>query len=256
MNTLLFLGTGTSSGIPVLGCTCATCMSDDPRDRRFRTGAYIVLERGTKLLIDIGPDFRLQALFHQIYWIDGILITHSHQDHIGGLDELRQLNFLMKRHIPLYGNALSLKEIQARFDYIFKTTQKGGGKPQVDLHCVNAGQEFSIHHQRILPLAVMHGQLQVLGYQIGGLSYITDASYLSRETCDRLKQTDVLVINALRYREHPTHLTLEQTLDIIERIQPRVAYLIHMTHDIRHSDVEKTLPSSVHLAYDNLKIEF
>ena len=256
MNTLLFLGTGTSSGVPVLGCTCATCTSDDPRDRRFRTGAYIVTEHGVKLLIDIGPDFRLQGLFHQIHWVDGILITHSHHDHIGGLDELRQLNFLMKRHIPLYGNALSLEEIQTRFDYIFKTTQKGGGKPQVNLHHIEAGQEFSIHRQRIFPLAVMHGEMPILGYQIEGLSYITDASYLSPETCDLLQHTDVLVINALRYRKHPTHFTLEQTLNMIERIQPRVAYLVHVTHDIKHSDVEKILPPHVHLAYDNLKIEF
>ena len=255
-NILHFLGTGTSSGIPILGCRCPTCISDDPRDIRFRTSAYIDMADGTKILIDVGPDFRLQALRHDITHLDGILITHSHHDHIGGLDELRQLNFLMKRNIDMYGNALSLEEIQSRFDYIFKETQEGGGKPQLDLHWLEAGRKFFINRQKIFPLAVMHGEIPILGFQIGGLSYITDANYLPPESFEHIQHTPVLVINALRYRTHPTHFHLEQTLQLIREIQPERAYLVHMTHDMKHAEVETTLPPNVFLAYDNLEIRF
>lgn len=256
MSTLLFLGTGTSSGIPMLGCDCATCTSHDPRDTRFRTSAYVVTDSGVKLLIDAGTDFRLQALTHQLHWIDGILVTHSHHDHIGGIDELRQINFVMQRHIELYGTAFALEEIRERFSYIFKETQKGGGKPQLNLIEVQAFQEFQINGQPILPLDVIHGQIPIFGYQIGGLSYITDASYLPPETLERIHRTPLLVINALHFTPHSTHFNLEQALEMIERIQPGAAYLVHMSHRVRHADVEQTLPSNVHLAYDNLVVEF
>ena len=256
MKKLLFLGTGTSSGVPILGCRCTTCTSDDPRDKRFRTSAYIVTEHGTKILIDVGPDFRLQAIRHQIYWLDGILITHAHNDHIGGLDELRQLNFVMKQRIAIYGNLLSLEEIRTRYNYIFQKTQEGGGKPRLDLHTINAFQPFSIKEQTILPIKVFHGEMAILGYKLDGLSYITDASALQVDTLNALTGTKILIINALRFQYHPTHFTLEQTLEMIERIQPRKAYLVHMTHDIKHAEVEKMLPDHVQLAYDNLEIEF
>jgi phosphoribosyl 1,2-cyclic phosphate phosphodiesterase len=252
---LLFLGTGTSSGIPVLGCNCATCCSTDPKDKRFRTSAYLTTSQGTKILIDVSPDFRLQSLAHNICWLDGVLITHTHNDHIGGLDELRQLNFLMQRNIAVYGNALALQDIQTRFNYIFKETQKGGGKPKLDLHLIEAQREFTINAQKILPIEVLHGQIPILGYKIDGLSYITDASYLASDTLKSLENTESLVINALRFRPHSTHFSFEQTLQIIEQIKPRKAYLVHMTHDIKHAEVEKTLPDNVHLAYDHLEIE-
>lgn len=256
MKKFIFLGTGTSSGIPVVGCQCATCRSEDPRDRRFRTSAYLETEQGTKLLIDIGPDFRLQALRHRIDWLDGVLITHSHNDHIAGLDELRQVNTVMKRPVAIYGNALALTEIRERFGYIFRQTQEGGGKPQVDLHQIQAQQVFSINEQQILPLEVHHGAISILGFRLDGLSYITDASYLNPETLASIKHTDVLVINALRFRYHPTHFTLEQTLEMIAQIHPQRAYLVHMTHDMRHAEVAKLLPPHVQLACDNLEIRW
>jgi phosphoribosyl 1,2-cyclic phosphate phosphodiesterase len=251
---LLFLGTGTSSGVPVLGCQCETCRSTDPKDKRFRTSVYLTTSQGTKILIDVSPDFRLQSLAHNICWLDGVLITHTHNDHIGGLDELRQLNFLMQRNITVYGNALALQEIQTRFNYIFKETQKGGGKPQLDLHLIEAQREFSINGQPILPVEVYHGKISILGYKIARLVYITDASYLTPATLESLKDTEILVMNALRFRPHSTHFSLAQTLEMIDRIKPREAYLVHMTHDIRHAEVEPTLPDHVHLAYDNLEV--
>jgi phosphoribosyl 1,2-cyclic phosphate phosphodiesterase len=214
------------------------------------------MDQGARILIDVGPDFRLQALRHDIQWLDGILITHTHNDHIAGLDELRQLNFVMKRHIPIYGTALTLEEIRTRFNYIFRATPKGGGKPKLDLNLIEAQREFSIHGQQIFPIEVFHGELPILGFKIGGLSYITDASALPPATLDALNPTEILVINALRFRDHPTHFTLEQALEIIQQVRPRKAYFVHMTHDIKHADVEKMLPDHVHLAYDNLEVEF
>jgi phosphoribosyl 1,2-cyclic phosphate phosphodiesterase len=255
VSTLIFLGTGTSSGIPVLGCTCATCCSDDPRDRRFRTSAYITTDAGTNILIDVSPDFRLQALRHQIHWLDGVLITHAHNDHIGGLDELRQINFMMKQHVGVYGNALSLHNIRSRYNYIFEeTTQRGGGKPHLELHRVEPQRTFMIAEQMIRPFEVWHGRIAILGYRLNGLTYITDASGLTPVTLQQLHDTDTLVINALRFRPHRTHFNLEQTLAIIAQVQPRVAYLVHMTHDIKHAEVEKSLPDNVYFAYDNLEI--
>ncbi len=214
------------------------------------------MAQGTKILIDAGPDFRLQGLRHDIQRLDGVLTSHSHHDHIGGLDELRQLNFLMKRNIDVYANAPALEEIQTRFDYIFKKTQEGGGKPQLDLHLLEAGEEFFIDRQKIVPLPIMHGKISILGFQIGGLSYITDANYLPSKSFELITHTPVLVINALRLQAHPTHFHLEQTLELIRAIQPGEAYLVHMTHDMKHAEVEKTLPPNVHLAYDNLEICF
>lgn len=253
MASFFFLGTGTSNGVPVIGCDCEVCRSDDPRDNRLRSSGYYISDAGTRILIDAGVDFRQQALRHEIRAIDGILITHSHQDHIGGIDELRQINYIMKQKMELYGTDAALEEIKARFDYIFKPTQIGGGKPQLNLNPVHGS--FKIKDQLIIPIHVLHGEIPILGYRMGGLTYITDASVIPEESMELINGTKVLVINALRFVSHPTHFNLEEALGIIEKIKPVQSYLIHMTHNFYYRRDNEKLPQGVAFAYDGLKLD-
>lgn len=254
MNTLRFLGTGTSSGLPVLGCSCAVCTSADPRDRRLRTSAIATLSGGEKLLFDCGTDFREQSLTASIFRIDGLLVTHPHADHIGGLDDLRQVNFLMGRDIDVYGNRMAVEEIRERCGYMFRKTQEGGGKPRLNLLKVSA--PFRVGTAEIVPLPVMHGEISILGYRVGGLSYITDASAIPDSTYRLLEGTDVLVLNALRPEPHSTHFSLPEALEAAARVGARETWLIHLTHHFMHARDDLTLPEGVHFAYDGLEIGF
>jgi len=254
MAKIIFLGTGTSSGVPIPGCRCDVCTSEDPKDNRLRTSAYIELDNGAKILIDAGPDLRQQILRYNIEWIDGILITHSHQDHIGGIDELRQLNFIMKRRIPVYGNRIAIKEIKNRFSYIFRKTQEGGGKPEVDLITVKS--EFKIANQKIIPIPVLHGKIPILGYRMDGLSYITDASFISDNSKKILQGTKILVINALRYERHPTHFSIGEAIEISKEINPEKTFFVHLTHHFKHNLDSRKFPEGVYFAYDGLEVYF
>jgi phosphoribosyl 1,2-cyclic phosphate phosphodiesterase len=252
MAELTFLGTGTSSGVPVLGCACRVCTSADPRDKRLRTSAIVRADSGANILIDTGPDFRYQSLKHKIFRADGVLITHAHQDHIGGLDELRQLNFLMKKEVDIYGNGLALDEIRNRFDYIFKPTQEGGGKPRLRLNEVT--KTFSIGELEIIPIPVLHGIIPILGYRIGDISYITDASRIPPESMKLLEGTKALVLNALRPEPHPTHFSLDEALEIAAKVGAESTYLVHMTHHFKQEEDGKKLPKNVFFAYDGLAV--
>jgi phosphoribosyl 1,2-cyclic phosphate phosphodiesterase len=252
---LTFLGTGTSVGVPMIGCRCETCLSDDPRDRRLRTG--LLIEHGDRrLLVDISADFRQQALRSGIDRLDAVLITHCHADHVFGLDDIRPLNF---RHGPLdiYGSEWTWRDLRRVFYYVFEAKHVGGGLPQIRPHLIDG--PFEAAGLLVTPLIVKHGKSDVTGYRFSdgraAAAFITDCNRIPPETLEQLGGLDLLIIDALRYRPHPTHLHLEQTLSYVAQLQPRRALLTHMSHDIKHEEASRGLPAGVEFAHDELEVE-
>jgi phosphoribosyl 1,2-cyclic phosphate phosphodiesterase len=248
------LGTGTSQGVPVIGCKCDVCCSSDPRDRRTRTSAYI-RHGETCLLIDIGPDFRHQMLANQLDNVHAILLTHEHNDHTMGLDDIRPVNFLHKREMPLFGSPGALAEMRSRFAYAFDEEYKYPGKPSVKP--VDIGPEpFSFQGIDITPIPADHGGMPVYGYRIGRFAYLTDAKVIPDSSKALLQDLDVLVLNALRHEPHPTHLHLKEAVALCDELKPRRAWFTHISHSMGlHAEVEETLPDEIHLGYDNLIID-
>ncbi|MGB3306990.1 MAG: MBL fold metallo-hydrolase [Thermomicrobiales bacterium] len=254
MTTLTFLGTGTSTGIPVIGCDCATCRSADPRDKRLR--ASVLVQTGdTNLLIDTSPDMREQMLRAGLRRIDAVLYTHMHADHTAGLDELRRYNIMQGQRIPVWAEPDAAVELRSRFAYAFETTFPFfGAKPDLDLHLVDG--PFCVNETRIIPVPIQHGTLPIDGYRIGNLAYITDAKVIPEQSIALLQGLDVLVITALRQAPHPAHMTLDEALTAIEMLKPKRAFLSHLGHDMgRHADVEPTLPPNVRIAIDGMVVE-
>jgi phosphoribosyl 1,2-cyclic phosphate phosphodiesterase len=250
---LTFLGTGTSTGVPSIGCECETCSSDDARDKRLRV-SVLIEHGGQTVLVDTSTDFRQQALRQKIKWLDAVLITHCHADHIFGLDDIRPLNF---RHgaLGLYANERAWKDIRRIFQYVFEPSYIGGGLPQVLAHTVFAGAPFCIGRElQVTPLEVIHGRLPVIAYRFNDFAYATDLSEIPPETMSALRGLDVLVLDCLRFKEHPTHLWLERALEYISELKPRRAYLTHLAHDVKHARDSARLPAGVEFAYDNLVI--
>ncbi len=252
MPKLIFLGTGTSCGVPQLGCQCKVCTSADKRDKRLRTSALYQADNGKQILIDCGPDFRQQMLPLPFRPIDGVLITHEHYDHVGGLDDLRPYSY--KKDIDIYAPAGCVKHLKMRMPYCF-VENKYPGVPMIDLHAIHDEQTITVAGLDVQIIHVMHGQLPIFAYRIGDMAYITDMSGISIDEKVKLIGVKVLIINALRRKYHHSHQTLDDALRLIADVSPKRSYLIHMSHDIGlHEEVEKILPDNVHLAYDGLEI--
>lgn len=254
MATLHFLGTGTSTGVPQIGCGCAVCRSSDPHDHRLRTSALIETDDGRRILIDCGPDFRQQLLALPFRPLDGVLLTHEHYDHVGGLDDLRP--FSIFGHVDVYADAYCARHLLDRIPYCF-VEHKYPGVPNIALHTIRPDVPLELAGLQVLPLRVWHGRLPILGYRFGSLAYLTDMSRMEEEELSKLEGVETLVINALRHKPHHSHQSLDEALAVIRTLRPKVSYLIHASHELGlHVDIEASLPKGVHQAYDGLTIMF
>lgn len=247
-----FLGTGTSTGVPVIACNCDVCRSEDPRDRRYRTSAMLSIGN-TNIVIDCGPDFRMQMLDNKVENIDAVLFTHAHRDHIAGLDDIRAFNYILNKNINVYGTHETLEAIKAQFPYIF--TGRYFGAPQITLNTID-DKPFTISGIEFNPIQVMHMDLHITGYRIGDFTYITDANQIDACELDKARGSKVIVLNALRNSRHVSHFSLNEALAILNDLKPERAYLTHISHFLGLQEViEQKLPANVRLAYDNLVIE-
>jgi len=251
---VLFLGTGTSHGVPMIGCDCNVCRSSDPRDTRFRPSLYLELDDDTRILVDATPDLRSQALAHDIRRVDALIVTHAHADHIMGLDEIRRFNHMTHRSMPLYADARTLDSIRRTFEYAFDAgAPAGGGVPQLDLRTVDG--PFQVGGAEIVPVPIRHGRWQILGFRFGRFAYLTDCNDVPASSRPLLEGLDVLVLDALRRRPHPTHFTLAEAITTAGEIGARQTYFTHIAHDLGHAVTSAELPPGMALAYDGLSIE-
>lgn len=251
---ITFLGTGTSQGVPLIACQCNVCQSTDLRDKRLRS-SILVRHNGSNIVVDSGPDFRQQMLTAGILKLDGLVFTHAHKDHIAGFDDIRGFNFAMKKAVDVYCTDIVEHQMRQEFHYIF-SEHRYPGIPDVNLNRINSHDPFTINDITITPIEVMHYKLPVLGFRFTDFVYITDANFISKESMQKIAGCDTLVLNALRKEEHISHFSLQEALDIIEKVKPRRAFLTHISHQLGlHKEVSAELPPNVFLAYDNLTID-
>jgi phosphoribosyl 1,2-cyclic phosphate phosphodiesterase len=254
------LGSGTSTGVPPIGCTHPTCLSPDPKNKRLRAGLLlregpgVPIDTARALIVDCGPDYRQQALTHRIDRLDGVLLTHAHFDHVAGIDDLRLYNFRQRHVLPMYGNVQTLDDIRVRFHYIFDPPQQGGGVASLDLRPVHGPFEFL--GQRIVPLPVKHGCLDILGYRFGDFVFVTDANAIPDSTLALMRDCRTLVLNALRPEPHSTHFSLDEAVAIARDIAAERTYFVHITHLLEHHETNARLPRGMELAYDGLAFDF
>ncbi len=253
MGELKVLGSGTSSGVPVIGCRCDVCRSTDPKDKRTRSSVWI-RENNLSLLIDTCSDLRAQALLAKIDRVDAVFFTHHHADHVNGLDDLRIFNHIQRTVIPCYASTRTTKEIVRMFPYIFDGLKpEGGGKPRLDMKILDG--PVDLHGVTVIPVPVMHGKESVNGFRINNTAYVTDCSFISDESARLLEQLDTLILGTLGLKSHPTHFTLKEALAEIERLKPKRAFLTHLDHSLGHEATSSILPDNVKMAWDGLEIE-
>ena len=250
---ITLLGTGTSQGIPVIGCNCSACISDDPRDDRLRSGVFVQSE-DLNILIDTGPDLRQQMLKLGVRHLNAVLYTHEHNDHVAGLDDIRPFNFIQRIDMPFYGMTRVLNDIERRFSYVFAKNPYPGS-PRATLNHITAGKEFYIENLKIIPLDVLHGNLPILGYRLGDFTFATDVLTISEESKRLIEGSKVLVLSALQKERHHSHLSLEEAIDLAQELKVEQTYLTHISHRMGvTSEWEKELPSNIFPAYDGLEI--
>jgi phosphoribosyl 1,2-cyclic phosphate phosphodiesterase len=246
------LGSGTSTGVPVIGCACKVCTSDDPRNKRWRPGLKLEIG-GAVVLVDTPTDLREQALRFGLPRLDAVIFTHAHADHVFGLDDIRIFNFRQRRAIPCYGSAATLESIRRTFSYVFEAGQEGGGKPQLEL--IEVREPFELLGRTVVPVPVRHGSLEVFGYRLGSFAYVTDCNLIPEESFRLLEGVEVLILDALRYRPHSTHFSVEEALAAAARIGAGRTILTHLAHDIDHGAPALPLPVGVELGHDGLAFD-
>jgi phosphoribosyl 1,2-cyclic phosphate phosphodiesterase len=251
--SVVFLGTGTSTGVPVVACNCAICRSKDARDKRLRASVMIKVN-GHNFVIDCGPDFRYQMIRENVEDISAIIFTHGHRDHIAGLDDVRAFNYVLNKTVNVFASEEVISSIRREFPYIF-TEKRFFGAPQLEFHTIQ-NRKFIVEGVEFTPIEVLHHKLSVFGFRIGKFTYITDASFISEKEKEKIVGSEILVINALRKSKHISHFSLEEAIDIIKEIKPQKAYITHLSHFIGlHDTIQNTLPDNIFLAYDGLTVQ-
>ena len=251
---LTILGAGSSAGTPVIGCSCHTCTSTNLRNKRTRCSSYITLDSGEVILIDTGPDLRMQALREGLTRVDAVLYTHTHADHLHGIDDLRAFCVTQRKQIPLYSYPEAVEHIRSKFGYTLREPSDFWEMPVLSATSVEA--PFQALGIRITPIPVQHGRANIYGYRIGNMAYLTDVSAISESSFELLNNLDLLLIDCLREKTHPTHINIEQSLQYVSRINAKQSVLIHMTHELEYSTLTNTLPNKVVVGYDGLTLQF
>jgi phosphoribosyl 1,2-cyclic phosphate phosphodiesterase len=249
---LTMLGVGSSAGTPVVGCNCATCVSDNPRNQRTRCSSLITLDSGENILIDTGPDLRSQSLRENIKRVDAVFYTHTHADHLHGIDDLRAFCQIQRKQIPLYAKEDAVEHIKQKFGYVLRDPSDFWEMPVLRTETVHA--PFELFGMKIIPIPVMHGKSHILGYRIGNLAYMTDVSEIPESSLALLKDLDIVLLDCLREKSHPTHINIEQSLAYVGRIKAKQSYMIHMTHELEYASLSKKLPKDVFVGFDGLKL--